>query len=327
MNNSKLRFIDDDVWRHIGSKNYTDHDNFGFMNNISIKDASILITGSSHVYGTNLRKEHTWPIILQNIGHPIYSTAMGAWSVMQYALVARNYLGDNIRSFLVFIYLGFDVYASLRQSIETRDLSPFNIIQESDLKLSLDWSERTNRDKFLKEQAILGLSRNDALKHAYKKGHIDCFPVELCGNTWWLEPELRLKTMSLSSSYMHRALEVSVFYIKYIINICAIKDVRISFFLMPTKESVIAANLTGTKESNTILKELVSAERELGKNISMACESEGIDCVDLYDLYRNVSPSLMFDPTPLEGHPSKEGSEVLAKYISSFIKLNRLFSK
>lgn len=95
------RFLDDPVWRHRGNPVYADHDPRGFQNERDLVESRYLVTGSSHVYGTNLKREDTWPIRLQRSGVELYSAALGAWSLMQYWRVAQHYLSPNIEHFFV----------------------------------------------------------------------------------------------------------------------------------------------------------------------------------------------------------------------------------
>lgn len=314
-----MRFQDDPIWRHVGSPTYTDHDTNGFMNLIELSSAATLITGSSHVYGTNLQKLDTWPIQLQSSGINLYSAAMGAWSLMQFALVARTYLHNGIKRLHVYIYLGFDVYATLRHTVETRAVSKFGFFQDADLKLGLDWRRRTERDEYLKECARKGLEKELALRNAHAQDFEDCYPVTIGDSCWWVEPQLRAKTTSLETPYMARALDLSKAYIFDIIQSCRVRNVDLRFTLMPTKEAVLARRSLDLDIRSEPLLCVLKAERILSKEIQSFSYSKGVECCDLFDFYLSVPAESMFCLTPFEGHPSIEGAKLLAAHMRSWM--------
>jgi hypothetical protein len=317
-----MRFQNDPIWRHLGSPNYHDHDHNGFINACKLEDANTLVTGSSHVYGTNLRKYDTWPVQLQSAGCNIYSAAMGAWSLMQFALVARTYLRPCIDRFFVYIYLGFDIYATLKHTIDTRESSPFGYFDTSDLSLGLDWSYRNKRDICIKNSNEKGMIGYDGLHAAHAAGCKDCYPVYFDDTCWFIEPQLRTLTTSLDTPYMIRALELANIYIHDILEVCRLHAVQLKFVFIPTKESVIAANLTNSGSLDLTLSRVLDSERELALRLHKFIAGEGGHSSDLFDFYKSMPAQSIFNLTPFEGHPHASGAKLLACHMREWFASN-----
>ncbi len=310
-----LRFMDDPTWRHVGSPQYPDHDENGFCNELTLAASKYILTGSSHVYGTNLVPVDTWPIRLQREGVPIYSASMGAWSLMQFALVSQTYLKPFHRKLVVSIYLGFDVYATLKQSIDVRNASLFGFVRDGDLKLGMDWRPRQARDEAVKKARELGANLEEALRQAFDLGLQDCMPVIADGAEWWIEPHLRLQTTDLSSPYMRRAFELCRSYLDVIQTNCTERGVELEILLIPTKEAAVFHRAVGQQRGGFDGDALVDAERRLAREFACHLSAAGVRMTDLWNLYATTPVGDLFDPIPLEGHPGAKGAAAIAQWV------------
>ncbi len=242
---------------------------------------------------------------------------------MQFALVARTMLSPKIERFAVFIYLGFDVYATLRHSLETRDASIFSYWRESDLKLGINWTAREQRDQLLKELSGKGYDQREALGKAFHMGAEDCYPLELEGEIYWLEPNLRKNTTSLESGYMMRALEMAEKYIQDIALQSRSNGSHVEFFLLPTKEAVAVELKSKAGKIDCLLGSMLAAERTLAKQLKCIFEKNDVACRDLWDFYISKGMRAMYATIPFEGHPSALGAQNLATELMPTFPLSK----
>jgi hypothetical protein len=310
------RLVDDPIWRHRGNPQFSEHDSFGFRSEVKMGDAKFLLLGSSHVYGTNLAHHNSWPIILQRSGLPIYNASMGAWSAMQFALAAQAWVTPQIEKLLVCVYLGFDVYASLKQSVEVGAHRRFSFLNESDGKFGIDWRYRHLRDLAIGKAREDGCQLLEALRLAHFQGHSDCVPVWVDNTEWWIEPRLRLNSTDLSIPYIARAFEVCEAYLKTIDEVCNSASVKWELCLLPTKEATVLSRAGASQIAGLESSKLIASERRLAQQLVQFASARGILCSDLWDLYIESELMDIFDPVPLEGHPGISGAERIGQWIA-----------
>ena len=213
------------------------------------------------------------------------------------------------------IYLGFDVYATLKQSIDVRNTSLFGFVRDEDLKFGMDWRPRQARDETVKKACARGAILEEALRQAFDQGLQDCTPVMVDGAEWWIEPHLRLRTTDLSNPYIRRAFELCRRYLDVMQNNCTERGVELEVFLIPTKEAAVFYRAVGQPAGGFDGDSLVDTERRLAGEFARHLSAAGVRLTDLWTLYSTTPVGDLFDPIPLEGHPSARGAAAIAQWV------------
>lgn len=315
----EVRFVDDPIWRHLGNPKYGEHGPLGFRPSVALEGSDALLTGSSHAYGTNLFHGLSWPTALVKRGRNVFDASMGAWSMMQYALVAEKYLRPNHKYFIIALYLGFDVYATLKHSQQTGSEFARRVAEDLFNVPEMGWQKRDARDAFIRAKVANGASTLEALKMARDANMADTFSLLVNGKELWLEPQLRLTTMNIAQPYIRASLTAATRYLSFIKSTCDYNGSKLALVLLPTREYVTAKAL-GVEEGP--LNEVAQAQDRLMAQIA---EEAG----PLVDLLYDMTPTYIshyeegiFSPpdhAPLDGHPSAHGASIIADSVDELI--------
>lgn len=308
------RLISDPIWRHRGSRNYADHGVEGFKEACPYDEADIILTGSSHVYGTNLQRKEDWPYLLSaNYGAKLYNGAMGAFSFLQYQLLLEKILSTRHRVCIIGIYSGFDVYASLKQAIEVGDARIPSLLG-ADPPASIDWSFKDALDSYIAEQKSLGVDIDTALASAYERGIGNIFPVFDDSSRLWIEPALRLKTQNLDHPFIEVALEYVNNALGSILSLATYLQVELRILIIPTKEWAVARQKVACFNE---LNQLKIVEDRMHARLREIAERYGVKAYSLGDLYCQCDLMTLFKPLTNDGHPSASGARLIAEYVAS----------
>jgi len=108
-----LKTISDVRLLHRVPPNSRGHDERGFRNPPGRDTAEIVVIGDSQTWGINVRRDETWPAMLETIGQmSVYSMSLGGWGPIQYELLAIDALALQPKAILVGMYLGNDIFDS-----------------------------------------------------------------------------------------------------------------------------------------------------------------------------------------------------------------------
>lgn len=319
MNTQTPRLIDDPNWRHRGNPDYSEHNSLGFRPSVSLDLSTTLVTGSSHVYGTNLQPGCSWPSVLVNKGRLLSDVSMGAWSAMQFAMVAKSYLRPNHKLFLLPIYVGFDIYATLKHSRDTNSAFAKEMMRDLEEVPQLSWTNRNKRDTFIKEKMASGSNILDILRLAQDAGLPDTFSFASEYGELWLEPELRASTMNLDHPYIYSATILLLRYIAFIREICKNNGTRFVVLILPTREYVVARAIPNTED---LLQRVIVAEDRIVRYVMSEINSISDAVYDLTPVYISRFAEGVFHQNPsapLDGHPSSLGASILAETVDSII--------
>ena len=313
------RLINDPLWRHRGNPEATEHDIFGFRNKILIEDTTTLLTGSSHTYGSMLIKDQSWPVLLQGQGVKLFNASTTAWGFMQFAMVVEQHFREGMTAVVLVIYPGFDIYASLKHSLDTR--SPFvaSVLGDGLKPIDIDWSWRNKRDVFIKEAMKRpGATLATALDEARRTGFSDTEFVDVNGRRYFLEPRLRLLTTDIASDYGRIAWECTTKYLSYIVRLCREYGADLSAIIMPTKEYAFR----NAADSVPYLGELAESESRLHAALREILSPWCRKIIDITPLYvENLGTGIFFAESN-DGHPNPLG----ARLISEFLLKSEAFS-
>jgi hypothetical protein len=306
------RLIDDPLWRHRGNPEAIEHDIFGFRNTVLIEDTTALLTGSSHAYGTCLRKAQSWPILLQGQGVKIFNASTGAWGFMQFAMAVEKYLREGMTTVVLVAYTGFDIYAALKHSLDTRSPFAVGVLGDSLKPCGIDWSWKAKRDVFVKEAMKQpGATLATALDEARRTGFSDTNFVNVNGRRYYLEPRLRHLTTDIASDYGRIAWECSTKYVSYVSNLCREYGVRLSAIIMPTKEYAFR----NVADSVPYIDELVESESRLHAALRECFSPWCRKIIDITPLYvENLDAGIFFAESN-DGHPNPLGARLISEFL------------
>ena len=301
------RYINDPVWRHQGNSEAIEHDKFGFRNSVLLEQATTLLTGSSHVYGTMLTKDQAWPVLLQGCGVNLFNASAGAWGSMQFALAVEKYLQENIVTVVLAVYTGFDIYAGLKHSLDTRSSFVVNVLGDCLKPIDIDWTWKTKRDNFVREEMKLGATLVAALDKARQAGFSDTQFVEVNGCRYFLEPRLRHLTTDIASDYGRIAWECTTKYMSYIVHLCQEYGAELSAIIMPTKEYAFR----NAADSIPYIGELVESESRLHDALRGCLSPWCRKIIDITPLYvENLGTGIFFADSN-DGHPNPLGARLI----------------
>jgi hypothetical protein len=306
------RLINDPLWRHRGNPEATEHDIFGFRNSVLIEDTTALLTGSSHAYGTCLRKEQSWPILLQGQGVKVFNASTGAWGFMQFAMAVDKFLREGMTTVVLVIYTGFDIYAALKHSLDTRSPFAIGVLGDSLKPSDIDWSWKAKRDVFVKETMKQpGVTLATALDEARRAGFSDTEFVNINGRRYFLEPRLRHLTTDIASNYGRIAWECSMKYMSYVANLCREYGVKLSAIIMPTKEYAFRDEAGGVP----YFVELVESEARLNAALRDRLAPWCSEIIDVTPLYVENLRSGIFFTDSNDGHPNPLGARLISELL------------
>ena len=302
--------MDDPAWRHRGSAGYSDHNCYGFKDACSLQDSRVLLTGSSHCYGTNLTVGQDWPgLLYRAFGLPIFNASMGAWSFFQYKKILECLMHPRHSSAVIAVYTGFDIYASLKQACEVHAVELADYCESG---IRLDWRARGVYESFVAEKILSGCSRQSALMLAYEQGLGDLDYLDLPQGRIWLEPVLRTKTQDLGHPFIRGALDFVDHSLSKLKISCLANSCELKLILIPTKEWVAAKVHPSPSAS---LRNLEEVEDQMHLALEDLARSNGASFLSLASLYlaNDIGSTFLVDTE--DGHPSPAGSLSIAGFL------------
>jgi hypothetical protein len=231
---------------------------------------------------------------------------------MQFAMAVDKYLREGTTDVVLVVYTGFDIYAALKHSLDTRSPFAVEVLGDSLKTSDIDWSWKAKRDVFVKETMKKpGVTLATALDEARRAGFSDTEFVNVNGRRYFLEPRLRHLTTDIASDYGRIAWECSTKYMNYVTNLCREYGVRLSAVIMPTKEYAFR----GEADKVPYFGELIESESRLHAALRDCLAPWCREIIDITPLYvENLQAGIFFTDSN-DGHPNPLGARLISEFL------------
>lgn len=341
----KPELIKDDVLTIKVAPYSASHDAWGFRNH-SVPDASeIVAIGDSQTYGINATADNSWPAILQQIlNKSVYNMSIGGYGPPQYYhLLKTQALDLHPAVVIVGFYYGNDLMNSY-DSVYNNDY--FTRFRSPDLPLDLTTTEpETVFDQpisikhfrawyrsipihiWLKEHSIF----YDRFRHLTRKtGAYFGLKTSLYQDSFFstdkkhistlFTPQRRLYALNYNTFEVKEGLRISLDMFSEMKTVCDQNDIHFLVVLIPTKESVYSCFIEGNPQitDGEIIDELIENERQINTIVKNYFRNHHIAYIDVLDSLQNELDIRQIYPIYTDGHPNKNGYEVISKEIQNW---------
>ena len=319
MTTSTQRFVDhdDDIFR--GNPEYPGHDELGFRNVIPIEAADVVIVGNSHTYGTMVRGEDSWPVILQrDYGRAVYSMALGGWSFYQYVTQLDRVIARPPHTLICTVFLGYDFYGTTNHYLKHPDQLAARfpgLSLGTPPDFNLRW--RMEKENFVaKTMKDSGISQGEALRRARQLGYEDCLEYEAADGSHFFEVKLRGLITDPEHPWIAKGLEIGIASLELMVSATAGSQRRV-VVVYPTKEYVFGSEFPDLVQQAPLFRTLLGAERELRHRFIAACEGLGLEVWDLADFFGGLCESGLYFVETRDSHYTPWGTERIAALVDA----------
>ena len=322
------------------------HDAWGFRNKTVPSTSDIVAIGDSMTYGAVATANNSWPSRLQKyINKKTYNLGLSAYGPAQYLyLLEHKALTLKPSLIIVGLYFGNDFIDAYNivykydywQFLRAPD---FPAEKSTDIKVGVDFSLEEN-------VPILRKLRRFATSHLIS--------YRLMSHTF-ADTVRRIKTLYFSASFypertillvdnpkittafrvsrdnrhvdihypkMREGLRISLEVLRRMHALCKDNNVEFVVALIPTKQSVFAKYIKGNSKLKNydILMQQIQNEEHIRDIIKNDFQNQHLSYVDLLsDLRNGVDQGIRVYPSDEEGHPLKNGYDIMAKSIGAFL--------
>ncbi len=133
-------------------------------------------------------------------------------------------------------------------------------------------------------------------------------------------PQLRLGALNYNTIEVREGLRISLELFSRMKEICNKKNIRFLVVLIPTKESVYSKHIEGNIQitDSAIIDELIENERQVNRIVKKYFEEKNINYIDVLTSLQNEIGKQRIFPTYSDGHPNKNGYELISKDIQKW---------
>jgi hypothetical protein len=328
--------ISDKILGHKVAPGSGGHDAWGFRNKFVPKQADIVAIGDSLTYGVSASAANSWPAILQRLTQKsTYNMALGGYGPVQYSYLLENkavllkpssvivgfYYGNDLRDAFNTAYNN-DYWKKLRSTSDIRPDINYGPVSIHPIFLG-SLREYLAHHSILYASAMLSFGevfRFLEMKYDTVEGvSVLEDPVKgvRTGFTG-LTAEGQIKGLRLRDPAVKEGLRISLDLFLQMKRFCDTKGISFHVVLLPTKESVFSEYIDRDDtylRDKRALRELLENEREVDELVKRYFEQNYIVYVDVLKPLRNAIGKQIIYPTNQDGHPNKNGYEIIAKTI------------
>jgi hypothetical protein len=325
------------------------YDAWGFRNLLVPDSADIIAIGDSMTFGINATFDHTWPAALHRLlNRSVYNISLGGYGPPQYLYLLENkafllkpslviigfYFGNDIMNSYYHIY-HYDYFKELRdknlyQEVKKTASEPavhknkwFQIIQR--------WYREGSIHDWMRSHSIFyDLFRHQIRKTgaywAQKTSLVQEASIQSDNKniSTIFTPQIRLDALNMDAVEVKEGLRITLELFAQMKAVCDKQEVQMLVVLIPTKESVYSTLIEGNPDltDSSIVDKLIKNERQINQIIKYFFAENNIAHID-------VLPSLQLEigkkriyPAYSDGHPNKQGYEVISKDIEHWYRNN-----
>ena len=304
---------------HIVAPESGGHDAWGFRNRSVPEHSDIVAIGDSQTYGDSAISSDSWPAQLEKIsGNSVYNLATGGYGPGHYLYLLQNYAVKlSPKKIIIGFYYGNDLIDSFNFKNHIQgDFSEFDK-KRTQYPLRFWLSGHSVIYRIITFSGIGDMVRK---AESHKKATSSALLTYNKPPIYTIfTPEKRLLALNLHEDKVTQGLDYSISYLLQISEFCKSHNLDLTIVLIPTKERVYYKHLE-TEKITTAYQELISNENEVDSKIKNALTDHQISFVDAYSGLSTVADSAQIYPLNDDGHPNKNGYNIIAKMILATFK-------
>lgn len=322
-----------------------DHDRRGWRNQVAIDRASLVALGDSQTYGSGVRREEAWPLVLNRRIGGVYNMALGNYGPAHGLLLWKEATALKPKIVIEALYSGNDLYdcfklvymRGLLQELKSRSPSVQKHIREAEEREpihkrintilqttppTLAYRVKTELRRKVRIYALLREVREVALRHLNIERELPAGPIDEVFKEGALrtvfQSEYRLVALNLDDPRIAEGHRIALGSIVRMKALSEQNGIRFVVLLIPTKESVFRKlHKTPSDQYRT----LVEQEARFFESTRLALKLARIEYIDALPKLRaalgaGVNPYSSSD----DGHPNAEGHRVIAESIVDYFK-------
>jgi hypothetical protein len=330
--------IDDEILGHKILPQSGGHDAWGFRNRTVPERANIVAIGDSLTYGVSASAANSWPAILQGLtGKTIYNMSLGGYGPVQYDYLLENKaVSMNPSAVIVGFYYGNDVMDSylaaykndtwkhLRKA-DMKPPEPQPIVYGNPIFLS-------DLRSFLAHHSVLYsssmLSFGEILRYVEMKYNpavdVTIYEDPERGVRTGFTPGTRLLALNLDDPNVREGLRISQEMFLRMKQWCDAKGITFRVILLPTKERVFSEFIGNDSRflAQKEMPELLMNEGQVNDQMKRYFDENGVTYIDVLKPLSEALGEKAIYPSNQDGHPNKNGYEVIAKTVMAQMQLN-----
>lgn len=281
------------------------HDILGFRNKGIPNNPDIITIGDSQTYGIIIPLEQNWPTQLSELlstqGRKIssYNMAVGGWGAVEYYEIFRKAVLFGPKLIIVAFYTGNDPIESYNKA------------------------NSNQRWEILRQRNTFGAEDINDVIFANKK---DWGPVRFSDGIVTTFTPVKRMYSNLDHPIVHAGYEIMENAAKEMAKLAVANKIHLIFTIIPTKELVYSVKIKKERISapSTYIS-LVQAEARnidlLSSKLASIKEATYVDLVSPLQNSALLSMPLYSTKVLSDGHPARKGSWVIARTLSSVIKM------
>ncbi len=321
------------------------HDAWGYRNKFIPTTADIVAIGDSQTYGISATANDSWPAILQKItGKSVYNLSLGGYNPIQYSYLLENkaiklnpsliivgfYYGNDLAETYSLVYTN-DYWKDLRKpefNIEqpkhnaaTNTVKKNNIYKLKNLK---NWLGQNCMIFRIAIRSGLGrIALFLEMKKDTPKKEISSIIDKKHNIYTSFIPQIRLPALDLDNPIIQEGLRLDLESFIKMNEFCEKENIQFLVALIPTKESVYSKYIENNTSINNskIIDDLLANERRVNELVKIHFKEHNIDYIDTLEPLKNSIEKKQIYPAHINGHPNKNGYEIIATTIQHLITL------
>ncbi|TKJ42209.1 hypothetical protein CEE37_00595 [candidate division LCP-89 bacterium B3_LCP] len=330
------RLIQDEVIKWHIEPYSAGYDAWGYRNESVPDSADIVTLGDSQTFGSNASAHNSWPAFLQRITNKnVYNLALGGYGPVQYSYLLENlavtlnpstivvglYYGNDIREAYSMVY-NYEYWAHLADpEYIGKDFKPDDSMTDGQSVFLAPVR------KWLANKSILyrlfTFTMAEKLRYLemklFRKSGQDIVmlddPNSIIHTAF--TPAKRLAVLNLDDYRTTEGLRISLDLFTRMNEFCTEWKISLVVALIPTKESVYTDYIFNNKKfkQSEVVDKLILNERSINKIIKKYFIQNSIDFVDLLEPLQKTIGKKRIYPSNSDGHPNRNGYEVIARTI------------
>jgi lysophospholipase L1-like esterase len=333
--------VRDKVVRHRVEANSAGHDSWGFRNRSVPKQSEIVAIGDSMTYGIAATAANSWPATLQRLsGKSVYNLGLGGYGPVEYLyLLENNAVQLNPSTIIVGFYFGNDLmdafYLTYRRPHWKHLRSPGfadepdEPIRDNDQGVSLgNFRSFLSHNSILYRSAMLSFGeilRFVELKYVSKpEAGITIFERPQFGVRTGFTPVEVLNNLDANDPRTTEGLRITLKMFREMNQFCAAKGIAFHVVLIPTKERAFSQYIDRDDvhlSHQAEIHKLIKNEREFSTLIKQSFDENQISYIDVTEVLEGAVSKNIY-PSNQDGHPNKDGYEIIAKEVMAKLSRN-----
>lgn len=331
--------IKDEILGHTIKENSAYHDAWGFRNKHVPESAEIVAIGDSQTYGVSAIAKHSWPAILQAISNKsVYNMSLGGYCPVQYYWLLKEkafklkpslvivgfYFGNDLMEAYKNVYKNSSYWQHFQNNdfdyktnINSDDFNPTEVHKTLANKIRI-WLGR-HCVSYKMAGFLVGNTFYEIERKIHTRTKSDCSIIEYRKNNIYtaFTPQRRLDALDLQKPEIKEGLRLTLLLFSMMNDVCTKENTRFAVVLIPTKESVFSKyiennpTMVNLKTINAVIKN----ELKVNKLIKSYLKRNNIACIDVLEPMKNEIGKKAIYPPNEDGHPNKNGYEIIAKTI------------